>query len=166
MPAMRRAMGTRARKHLRRLDAIHEGLGAPLFFITCCVRDRRAVLANRDRAQVLVAAWERSPDVHGWFVGRYVVMPDHVHFFASPGNEGPKTLSRFVGDWKRWTARQMRETPLPDFEWQKEFFDHLMRNSESYEGKWEYVRANPVRAGLVPEPDEWAFQGELYVLEG
>ena len=36
-----------------------------------------------------------------------------------------------------------------------------MRNSESYSGKWDYVRMNPVRAGLVNEPDEWQFEGEL-----
>ena len=33
----------------------------------------------------------------------------------------------------------------------KGFFDHLIRHSESYSEKWEYVRQNPVRAGLVNE---------------
>ena len=29
------------------------------------------------------------------------------------------------------------------------FFDHVLRNGESYGEKWKYVRENPVRAGLV-----------------
>jgi putative transposase len=36
-----------------------------------------------------------------------------------------------------------------------------MRSSESYSQKWEYVRNNPVRAGLVAEPEAWPFQGEI-----
>ena len=32
---------------------------------------------------------------------------------------------------------------------QEGFFDHLLRSHESYAQKWEYIRQNPVRAGLV-----------------
>ena len=49
--------------------------------------------------------------------------------------------------------------------WQEEFFDHLLRSGESYESKWEYVRDNPVRAGLVKCASEWRFQGELNKLQ-
>lgn len=50
-----------------------------------------------------------------------------------------------------------REAPF----WQKEFFDHLLRSDESYSEKWEYVRQNPVRAGLVDDADTWAFTGHI-----
>jgi putative transposase len=33
-----------------------------------------------------------------------------------------------------------------------------------YDKKWEYVRQNPVRAGLVAEPDDWPHRGELQTL--
>jgi REP-associated tyrosine transposase len=49
--------------------------------------------------------------------------------------------------------------------WQPEFFDHVLRNDESCSQKWEYVRENPVRAGLVPRADDWPYQGELVVIE-
>jgi hypothetical protein len=47
----------------------------------------------------------------------------------------------------------------------KGFFDHLIRHSESYSEKWEYVRQNPVRAGLVNDPDKGPCQGEIARLE-
>jgi hypothetical protein len=47
----------------------------------------------------------------------------------------------------------------------KGFFDHVIRHSESYLEKWEYVRQNPVRAGLVNDPNEWSWQGEIASLE-
>jgi hypothetical protein len=49
--------------------------------------------------------------------------------------------------------------------WQPGFFDHLLRNDESYARKWEYVRENPVRAGLVAERDQWPHQGEIVVID-
>jgi len=39
--------------------------------------------------------------------------------------------------------------------WQPGFFDHVLRNDESYGQKWEYVQENPVRARLVQWPDQW-----------
>jgi REP-associated tyrosine transposase len=49
--------------------------------------------------------------------------------------------------------------------WQPGFFDHVLRSDESYAQKWEYVRENPVRAGLVMTADEWPFQGEIVVID-
>jgi len=152
------------RKHLRRLDVLTEASRTPLFLVTCCVARRAPLLAREDAAAILREAWRDAASVHGWLVGRYVVMPDHVHFFATPGGEQAKNVSGFVGGWKQWTARRIREQGLPRFRWQMEFFDHLVRSDQSYAQKWEYVCANPVRAGLVDGPREWPFQGEVSVL--
>jgi hypothetical protein len=48
--------------------------------------------------------------------------------------------------------------------WQREFFDHVLRSAESYSEKWNYVRNNPVRAGLVSTADEWKHPGEIEIL--
>ena len=110
---------------------------------------------------MLGGAWQDAARVHGWMIGRYVVMPDHVHFFATPATEASKDLSSFIGKWKQWTQRRIRRSTMASFAWQPEFFDHLMRSSESYVEKWEYVRHNPVRAGLVANPEDWPYQGEI-----
>jgi len=44
-------------------------------------------------------------------------------------------------------------------------FDHILRSGESYSQKWDYVRENPVRAGLVTDWREWPFLGEVFDLE-
>ncbi len=149
------------RKHLRRLERIWVP-GAPIFFLTVCVQDRRPLFASTTVASILTEAWRHAEIGHSWLVGRYVIMPDHVHFFASPLGDEAKTLSSFVGLWKRSTARRIRRI-LPEFAWQREFFDHLLRSPKSYESKWEYVRRNPVRAGLVKNAEEWPCQGEIEV---
>ena len=49
--------------------------------------------------------------------------------------------------------------------WQRGFFDHLIRNTESYTQKWDYVRENPVRSGLVASSDAWKYQGEIALID-
>jgi hypothetical protein len=49
--------------------------------------------------------------------------------------------------------------------WQPGFFDHVLRSDESYSQRWEYVRENPVRAGLVSLADEFPYQGEFVFID-
>jgi putative transposase len=49
--------------------------------------------------------------------------------------------------------------------WQPGFFDHLIRNEESYGEKWNYVRDNPVRAGLVTNAYDWPYKGEIVYID-
>ena len=143
--------------HLRRLDRLWAN--SPIFFITACTFRRRANLATPETTTIFREEWESAPARHAWNIGRYVIMPDHVHFFCSPLQEAVP-LETFVGCWKQWTAKRMiRELGCTRPVWQSEFFDHLMRSDESCVEKWEYVCRNPVRAGLVKTPEDWPFAG-------
>jgi len=87
-------------------------------------------------------------------------MPDHIHLFVRGSDDFLLT------QWTRGLKRNLSEAILPNRpHWQKGFFDHLIRHSESYSAKWEYVLQNPVRAGLVTNPDDWPWQGEIRALE-
>jgi len=90
-------------------------------------------------------------------------MPDRIHFFcASDETEQSKALSDFVGGFKQWTSKGiLRRLNLQPPLWQREFFDRLLRSDESYASKWEYVRNNPVRAGLARSANQWPYAGEI-----
>ena len=146
-------------KHLRRLERVW--LECPIYFITTCTFRRKPILARKPVADILEREWQSARTRHGWAVGRYVIMPDHLHFFCAPELTA-KPLPTFIGFWKEWTAKQIKRTlGLADRVWQEEFFDHVMRSSESYAQKWDYVRENPVRAGFVQRADDWPWQGEV-----
>jgi putative transposase len=111
-------------RHLRRLDAVW--IEPAVYFLTICTAGRRALLANDDVFAVLRAEFEASPLRYGWTVGRFVVMPDHLHFFCvSDGTPRAASLSRFVGGFKQWTAKAILQSSgvAPPLR-QKEFFDH------------------------------------------
>lgn len=91
-------------------------------------------------------------------------MPDHVHFFcAESSRSGNTSLSEFIQRWKEWTSKRLVQVlgqPAPV--WQRQFFDHVLRQDESYTEKWNYVVENPVRAGLVTEAKAWPWQGYIH----
>jgi len=149
--------------HLKRLDRIW--IDNPIFFITTCTEDRMNILANPEVAAILVEEWKTTHARHRWHIGRYVIMPNHVHFFCTPENEADD-LSVFMKFWKEWTSKKIKKTCniIEGSVWQKEFFDHLLRSEESYAEKWDYVLNNPVRAGLVKEVGEWPWQGEIEII--
>jgi putative transposase len=131
----------------------------PIVFLTCCSKDRRRCLDRSDVHQALCDAWRTADH---WRVGRYVVMPDHIHLFCSPMPRA-NALDRWIAYWRSLTTRSLG---LPKgYLWQREYWDRQLRRQESYSEKWDYVRHNPVRAGLVDHPEDWPFQGELNRLE-
>ena len=107
-------------KHLTRLPRIW--IDDPIFFITTNTNLRHPILANSSVAQILIDEWHDALERHGWMVGRYVIMPDHVHFFCAPAGEGTdhevpvfndyqikksKDLSGFIQQWKQWTSKRI-----------------------------------------------------------
>jgi putative transposase len=147
-------------EHLRRLSRVW--IKEPIYFITTCTHNRLPVLAQPEATDILRTEWHQALDRHGWAIGRYVIMPDHVHFFGKPAVEA-KPLSEFMNRWKEWTSKGLakRFTITPPI-WQPEFFDHILRSSESYSEKWLYVQNNPVRAGLCPDAEKWPYQGFIH----
>ena len=150
------------RKHLRRLDRSCGPAGSPIYLVTTCTHGRRRVLLEEPLVHEIVPALAQCALRRAWAIGRYVVMPDHVHFFCSPTDD-MTPLSRWVQYWKSLASRRW---PITDDQpiWQTDFWDAQLRNDESYEAKWDYVRSNPVRHGLSTSPEAWPYQGELHTL--
>lgn len=136
----------------------NESSASPVIvFVTVCTHQKKRILAQHDIHGLLKMTWERASH---WIVGRYVIMPDHIHLFCSPAAKKSSDLAAWISFWKSQAARQW---PRPDEHpiWQRSCWDTQLRRGESYQRKWEYVVQNPVRAGLCSRAEEWAFQGEL-----
>ena len=130
-------------------------------FISCNVADRRPLLTRLEIHSVLLDSWRKADH---WLVGRYVIMPDHVHFFCAPRMFPTTPLKRWMEFWRADATRHwphVEEKPI----WQKDFFDRQLRSSESYREKWLYELGNPVKAKLVARWEDWPYQGELNVLQ-
>jgi putative transposase len=102
----------------------------------------------------------RALDQFNIAVGRYVIMPDHMHLFVRGGPNF--ILERWIAGLKRAISVKLG---FRGKLWQPGFFDHVLRSEESYGEKWQYVRDNPFRAGLVAKAKNWPHQGEFIMID-
>jgi putative transposase len=139
----------------RRPPRINAFAEHPVYFITFNTHNRQDLLAN-NKTHSRFVNFAKKATAHGAAVGRYVIMPDHIHLFLRSHH------SLKIGDTVRLLKRSLSasiQSPSPH--WQPGFFDHILRKEESYSEKWHYVHLNPVRANLVEKAEDWEFQGEI-----
>ena len=132
-----------------------------IVFVTVCTKGRKRILCKPDVHELLVDSWTKA-DL--WRIGRYVIMPNHLHFFCSPSELNYPGLKTWMQYWKSLSSRawpRPKEQPV----WLRSFWDTQVRTRESYAAKLEYIRQNPVCAGLCRTPEDWPFQGELGTFE-
>jgi len=84
----------------------------------------------------------------------WVVMPNHVHtvIWPMPGN----TLSEILHSWKSFTSKAANRILGRTGEfWQKESFDHWIRDDAENAQLGAYVENNPVKARLCQCSGDW-----------
>src|SRR5260370_41745114 len=68
-------------RHLAHVPSFRDN---PIVFFTTCTYQRARILASPQCERILDEIWQRSANHDGWYVGHYILMPDHVHFFSRP----------------------------------------------------------------------------------
>jgi putative transposase len=141
--------------------------GQDLHFITCSCYQRCPWLGTRARRTLFLNVLERVRVAYDFTVIGYVVMPEHIHLLLSEPDEGD--LSRVMQVLKQRAARRVltavrrRKRPeqaglweanLEHF-WQRRFYDFNVWSDHKRIEKLRYMHRNPVRRGLVLEPDQW-----------
>ncbi|HKP02311.1 MAG TPA: transposase [Chthoniobacterales bacterium] len=95
-----------------------------------------------------------------WYITIFMLMPDHIHALLS--FDPDKQMSRVIGDWKRY------QTVQHGIAWQNGYFDHRLRDDERGEqlaAKINYIRQNPVAAGLCKRAEDWPWWIERSALD-
>jgi type I restriction enzyme R subunit len=105
----------------------------------------------------------------------YVVMPSHMHWVFQPRPEWVAALrqvgryrsprERIMYSLKRYTSNQCNRAlgRLGTF-WQCESYDHWIRDADELERIIRYIEANPVKAGLAKNPEEWVYSSAAHRL--
>lgn len=147
-------------ERLHRLEQLY--VQNPIYFVTCCTDSRKSLLAG-DNIHAAFCFFAKKGLERNIFVGRYVLMPDHFHLFVKFSTP-EQNLSDWIKILKNSLSKTLRENGQSAPHWQKGFFDHVLRSTESYSEKWLYIVENPVRAGLVKTWQDWPYQGEIFPL--
>ena len=89
----------------------------------------------------------------------YTIMSNHVHVVFQPLEEADgayHALPRIMHSLKGFTATKAnRLLGRSGAFWQHESYDHVVRNEDALHRIRRYILDNPVKAGLIDDPDEW-----------
>lgn len=93
----------------------------------------------------------------------YVIMTNHVHLLVGVKGGGPD-LSNLMRDIKSLSWRRL--FPSREGVWTARFDDVAIFTEEQFRIKLTYMHNNPVRAGLVPRPEDYEFSSATSWLYG
>jgi putative transposase len=148
-------------------EGLHRYYGTgDLHFITWSCHRRQPILGTAPRRDLLVTILEQARRKYRFVVHGYVVMPEHVHLLITEPEEGDPSVvmkvvkqrfARQLNEKRRATAArrgQLWESALGAV-WQKRFYDFSVWTERKRSEKLRYMHRNPVKRGLVAQPDQW-----------
>jgi len=118
------------------------------FFITIkCRPPGKNQLCQAGTGDAVMNAIKFNHEKLVWHCRLCLFMPDHLHaIIACPREPGMKTT---VSNWKRFVANQW------GIVWQRDFFDHRLRNQDELQAKTSYILMNPVVKGFCQRIEDW-----------
>lgn len=146
--------------HRRRLP--HWELDGANYFITFNIWERLE-LTEAARQVVLDACIFFNNQRYKVF--SLVVMPDHVHWLIQPLLKSTSefwSLSSIIHTAKSYSAKQIPKVMMHiGTVWQIERYDRIVRYEQEFQNTQEYIRQNPVKAGLSIVPEAYPFLWEI-----
>ena len=163
-------------------NRLHRYYGAGyLHFITTSCYQRRPLLASQKSRDLFLQVLEQVRRSYRFVVAGYVVMPEHVHLLLSEPERGnPSLVMQAV---KQGFARRILRRLLPAADsqrakplgtavsahehiWQHRFYDFVVFTEKKRVEKLRYMHRNPVKRGLVLEPQQWPWSSFCDYAEG
>lgn len=143
-----------------------------LHYITCSCFHREPLLGTADRRDLFLQILEEVRCQYRFVVAGYVVMPEHFHQLISEPQVGDP--SKVMQVLKQRVARRILSAADPSnlgylsegHFWQRRFYDFNVRTERKHIEKLRYMHRNPVKRGLVSEPELWPWSSFRFYAYG
>jgi putative transposase len=162
-----------------------------LNFMTCTICGWVDLFSRAEFRDIVLDSWRYCSEHKGLQIWGFVFMSNHIHLIAN--TKAPYQLENVMRDFKAHTARQFLErlqdkrTPESRREWLLylfRFFARKLRGTQAFQvwqhdnhpialytekvtvQKLQYIHANPVRAKLVRNPQDWIYSSASNYAEG
>lgn len=155
----------------------YDYLGPGAYFVTICTDQRicyfgnivDGIMISFPIIDVVREIWldipKKFPHVD---LDAFIIMPNHIHGVIIVGNEmtnqispGEKirismknsnqTLGRIIRYFKAKSARIIHSSGFPRFDWERNYFEHVVRSLKELNAIREYIINNPIRWTLDRE---------------
>jgi REP element-mobilizing transposase RayT len=137
------------------------------YFVTICVKNRKAYFGNvvdrqmilNQLGEIIESSWlDLINHYNNCLLDEYIIMPNHMHgivvinnqcvgegFKPSPTDRKIYSLFEIIRGFKTFSSRRMHELYTKEFQWQRSFYDHIIRNETSLNSIRNYIRYNPYK---------------------
>jgi REP-associated tyrosine transposase len=141
-------------------------------FITFTCFHRFPLLDSSRARRTFEVELERVRRKYQLYVYGYVVMPEHVHLLLSEPERSD--LAQAIKSLKQGVARRLGGPFKPGVGlsgsgqtfWQQRYYDHNVRNYESFVAKLRYIHRNPVKRDLCNRPEDWEWSSFRHYATG
>jgi putative transposase len=127
------------------------------FFVTTVTAQRRPLFRYEANARLLLQTLLDYRSHGKYLLHDFVIMPDHLHLLITPADD--ISLERAIQFIKGGFSFRLKSKLAV---WQESFTNHRIRDQEDLERHCEYIRMNPVRAGLMGRPDEYQYSSAAH----
>lgn len=124
------------------------------YFITASTAGKRHLLQTDRAAGLFIDVLYYYREQKKYQVHEFVVMPDHFHLLITPEVTLERAMQLIKGGF---SYRAKREIGLVGEIWESSFLDRRVRDDGEYDRMRQYIRNNPVKAGLTSSTEEYLF---------
>lgn len=146
---------------------------AGLYFVTICTNFKEKILWQEvTNDEVILSPIGKAVEdcikfidenYENVVIDKYCIMPNHIHLIIDLGfsesrrgslplreleNQNNIELYNVIGRMKSYTTRQYKALSGETVLWQRNFYEHIIRNDEDYAEKWQYIDENVLKWNL------------------
>jgi putative transposase len=138
--------------------------GSGTYFVTASTWEKKCLLQSERMAKLLIEVLFQYQKQGKYRLHEFVVMPNHFHLLITPTVS--VTLEKTVQFIKGgFSFRAKKELGIAGEIWQTNFYDRRVRDTNEYVRFRHYIHMNPVRRGLVPDPEEFPYSSATLKLD-
>lgn len=151
------------RRHALRLPA-YDYRRAGAYFVTICSWQRlplfghieEGVMHRSPAGQLAADIWTHLAEQYSHLtLDAWVIMPNHMHGILFLDEDNPRPLGQLVGSFKASSTRAIRTCLQPtDPIWQRNFYEHVIRDERDLDRVRSYIANNPAQWELDEENPE------------
>jgi len=138
------------------------------YFITICSQSREMLfgdIVNRkmflnEVGIIIKNNWLKIPELRSYIeLDEFIIMPNHFHGIMiimensnrvrATDSVAPtlkaKSIGSILGQFKSSTTKEIQKIHIPHFRWQRNYYEHIIRNEQDLNRIRKYIRENPLK---------------------
>jgi len=144
---------------MRKIREIIEGAA---YHVTSRANGQVHAFSGNLGRKIILITIEEAKEKYGFRLHNFCIMPNHIHILITPvnGTNLPQIIQWIkTNSAKSWNCTFNKKDHL----WGDRYFSRPIKDIKDYLNVNNYIDQNPVKSGLVQNPQDWRYSGAFYI---